>query len=61
MFQVGRYPLEQENMFNFTRNQILESVNNSLNLLGVDYIDLIQVIHSVFFIRDTLKWGLECL
>ena len=44
MFQVGRYPLEQENMFNFTRNQILESVNNSLNLLGVDYIDLIQVI-----------------
>ena len=44
MFQVGRYPLEQENMFNFTRNQILESVNNSLNLLGVVYIDLIQVI-----------------
>ena len=44
MFQVGRYPLEQENMFNFTKNQIFDSVINSLNLLGVDYIDLIQVI-----------------
>ena len=44
MLQVGRYPLEQENMFNFTKNQIFDSVINSLNLLGVDYIDLIQVI-----------------
>ena len=30
-------------MFNFTKDQILESVNNSLNLLGVNYIDLLQV------------------
>ena len=46
-FQVGRYPLEEENMFNFTKNHILESVNDSLNLLGVDYIDLIQVIGDI--------------
>eukprot|EP00092_Neocalanus_flemingeri_P003808 GFUD01004101.1.p1 GENE.GFUD01004101.1~~GFUD01004101.1.p1 ORF type:complete len:357 (+),score=118.37 GFUD01004101.1:96-1166(+) len=46
--KVGRYELEIGKMFDFSRNRILKSVDESLERLGLDYIDLIQV-HDVEF------------
>ncbi len=41
--QIGLYDLEIETRFDFTRARTRRSVERSLELLRVDYIDLIQV------------------
>jgi len=46
--KVGRYELEPREMFDFTKDRVLRSVEESLQRLGVDYIDVIQV-HDVEF------------
>lgn len=46
--KVSRYGLDHENMFDFTAEKTRKSFEKSLKLLGVDYIDLIQV-HDIEF------------
>lgn len=41
--KVGRYELEPEKMFDFSAKKTRESVEKSLKLLGLDYVDVIQV------------------
>lgn len=41
--KVGRYELDYENMFDFTVEKTRKSFRKSLELLGVDYVDVIQV------------------
>ena len=57
--KVGRYELDYENMFDFTREKTIKSVEKSLERLGLDYIDLIQVLpffrHSNKFSCDNLQ------
>jgi len=49
--KVGRYELEVEKMFDFSRERVLKSVDESLDRLGLDYIDLVQV-HDVEFCQS---------
>ena len=49
--KVGRYELDTTNMFNFSRSRVLKSVDESLERLGLEYIDLIQV-HDVEFCQS---------
>lgn len=44
--KVGRYELDYENMFNFSKEKTRKSFNKSLELLGLNYVDVIQV--SIF-------------
>jgi hypothetical protein len=41
--KVGRYETDPHKMFDFSRQKTLESVDHSLKLLGLDYVDIIQV------------------
>lgn len=41
--KVGRYELNYDDMFNFTVEKTRKSIKKSLELLGVDYVDVIQV------------------
>lgn len=41
--KVGRYEKDPKKMFDFSRQKTLESVDHSLKLLGLDYVDIIQV------------------
>ena len=42
-FQVCRYEPESQKMFDFSAERTLQSVDESLKRLGLDYIDIIQV------------------
>ncbi|CAK9818858.1 L-galactose dehydrogenase [Anthophora plagiata] len=46
--KVGRYELNYDHMFNFSKEKTESSVNNSLKLLDLDYVDVIQV-HDIEF------------
>jgi len=46
--KVGRYETDPHKMFDFSRQKTLESVDHSLKLLGLDYVDIIQV-HDIEF------------
>eukprot|EP00095_Tigriopus_kingsejongensis_P012303 maker-scaffold692_size110616-snap-gene-0.21 protein:Tk12303 transcript:maker-scaffold692_size110616-snap-gene-0.21-mRNA-1 annotation:"hypothetical protein TRIADDRAFT_22637" len=46
--KVGRYEQDTARQFDFTRKKIQESVTNSLQTLGLDYLDLVQI-HDVEF------------
>lgn len=46
--KVGRYELDVKNMFDFTAEKTRKSFQNSLKLLGLDYVDIIQV-HDIEF------------
>lgn len=46
--KVGRYELEPEKMFDFSAKKTRESVEKSLKLLGLDYVDVIQI-HDIEF------------
>ncbi|XP_011643287.1 L-galactose dehydrogenase-like [Pogonomyrmex barbatus] len=46
--KIGRYELDCDNMFNFTIEKTRESFKKSLEWLGVDYVDVIQV-HDIEF------------
>lgn len=41
--KVGRYELDIKTMFDFSAKKTRESVAKSLKLLGLDYVDVIQV------------------
>lgn len=41
--KVGRYETDPTKMFDFSREKTLWSVEHSLKLLGLDYVDIIQV------------------
>lgn len=41
--KVGRYNSTYEGMFDFSAKKTRESVEKSLQLLGLDYVDIIQV------------------
>jgi aryl-alcohol dehydrogenase-like predicted oxidoreductase len=63
--KVGRYFPEPLDMFDFSRERTLRSVEESLNRMGLDYIDIIQV-HDMEFapsldiiIHETLPALLE--
>ncbi|TRY68450.1 hypothetical protein TCAL_04686 [Tigriopus californicus] len=47
-YYVGRYEMEVTKQFDFTRKKIRESVEKSMALLGLDYLDLVQI-HDVEF------------
>ena len=49
--KVGRYEQEIGKMFDFSRDRIIKSVDESLKRLGLEYIDLIQV-HDVEFCQS---------
>ena len=53
--KVGRYELNAGEMFDFTREKTLTSVQNSLNRLGVDTIDIIQVIFEQIVLRNKVE------
>ncbi|XP_046812955.1 L-galactose dehydrogenase-like isoform X1 [Vespa crabro] len=46
--KVGRYELDFKNMFDFSKEKTRDSFKNSLNNLGLDYVDVIQV-HDIEF------------
>ncbi|CAH2985496.1 unnamed protein product [Chilo suppressalis] len=50
--KVGRYELATEKMFDFTAEKTEAAVDNTLSLLNLDYVDLIQV-HDATFASDT--------
>ncbi|CAH0716735.1 unnamed protein product, partial [Brenthis ino] len=50
--KVGRYEREPEKMFDFSAEKTEFGVDNTLKLLGVEYLDVIQV-HDVTFAPDT--------
>lgn len=41
--KVGRYKPNIEEMFDFSAERTLQSVDDSLRYLGLDYVDVIQV------------------
>lgn len=49
--KVGRYEVAPKKQFDFTAEKTLESVDVSLNYLGLDYVDVIQVM-----CRDLTEW-----
>jgi len=59
--KVGRYDLDLKTRFNFSGKKTLESVEKSLELLKIGYIDVIQI-HDCEFSLDDYKMILEeCL
>ncbi|KAL7730987.1 hypothetical protein ACLKA6_014214 [Drosophila palustris] len=46
--KVARYELDYEHMFDFSAKKTRESVEKSLQLLGLDYVDVIQI-HDIEF------------
>ncbi|KAG4077491.1 hypothetical protein HA402_002918 [Bradysia odoriphaga] len=49
--KVGRYEADVENMFDFSGKKTRESVEKSLELLGIECIDVIQI-HDIEFAPD---------
>lgn len=49
--KVGRYEPAPERMFDFSAKRVAQSVDRSLQLLGLEYVDLIQV-HDVEFAEN---------
>lgn len=49
--KVSRYGAEPQNMFDFSGSFALKSFDESLQRLGVDYVDIIQV-HDVEYAKD---------
>lgn len=45
--KVGRYEPNVERMFDFSGERVARSVDQSLKLLGLDYVDVIQVINHL--------------
>ncbi|EFN67987.1 D-arabinose 1-dehydrogenase [Camponotus floridanus] len=50
--KIGRYELDYDNMFDFSVEKTRKSLKKSLELLGLDYVDVIQardIIHDIEF------------
>lgn len=50
--KVGRYDKDTLKMFDFSAEKTAAGLDNTLSLLGLDYVDLIQV-HDITFAPDT--------
>ncbi|XP_068618262.1 uncharacterized protein [Battus philenor] len=50
--KVGRYEMAPDKMFDFSAEKTAAGVDNTLSLLGLDYVDLIQI-HDITFAPDT--------
>nr|XP_031847268.1 L-galactose dehydrogenase-like isoform X3 [Nomia melanderi] len=46
--KVGKYELDYKNMFDFSKEKTRKSFQKSLRLLGLDYVDIIQI-HDIEF------------
>lgn len=49
--KVGRYEMNTAKMFDFSAEKTAAGVDNTLSLLGLDYVDLIQI-HDITFAPD---------
>jgi len=49
--KVGRYSLDRDKMFDFSAEKVMQSVDESLSRMGVDYVDVIQV-HDMEFAQS---------
>ena len=49
--KVGRYEKAVEKMFDFRAERVIRSVDESLRLLGAEYLDIVQV-HDMEFVSD---------
>ena len=49
--KVGRYETDPKKTFDFSKEKTLWSVDNSLKLLGLDYVDIIQVRTEIYFLQ----------
>ncbi|XP_037949140.1 L-galactose dehydrogenase-like [Teleopsis dalmanni] len=58
--KVGRYTKKYETMFDFSAKKTRESIYKSLELLGLDYIDVIQI-HDIEFAKNLDVIVDECL
>ena len=57
--KVGRYETDPKKMFDFSRQKTLESVDQSLKLLGLHYVDIIQVVlysYATKFAKTFIKF-----
>uniref|UniRef100_A0A1B0BW93 NADP-dependent oxidoreductase domain-containing protein n=1 Tax=Glossina palpalis gambiensis TaxID=67801 RepID=A0A1B0BW93_9MUSC len=58
--KVGRYCTDYKNMFDFSAKRSRESVERSLELLGLQYVDVIQI-HDIEFANNVGVVINECL
>lgn len=58
--KVGRYEKTYDKMFDYSAKKTRESVEKSLKLLGLDYVDVIQI-HDIEFAKDLDIVLNECL
>ncbi|KAI9576162.1 hypothetical protein GQX74_013903 [Glossina fuscipes] len=58
--KVGRYCTDYKNMFDFSAKRARESVERSLELLGLEYVDVIQI-HDIEFANNVGVVINECL
>uniref|UniRef100_A0A1A9W454 NADP-dependent oxidoreductase domain-containing protein n=1 Tax=Glossina brevipalpis TaxID=37001 RepID=A0A1A9W454_9MUSC len=58
--KVGRYSINYKEMFDFSAKRTRESLEKSLKLLGLDYVDVIQI-HDIEFAKDLDIVINECL
>ncbi|XP_011191803.1 uncharacterized protein LOC105218123 [Zeugodacus cucurbitae] len=58
--KVGRYEKDLVTRFDFSAKRTRESVENSLKLLGIKYVDIIQI-HDIDFAKDIDVIVSECL
>lgn len=57
--KVGRYEKDPAKMFDFSAERTLAGVDNTLQLLGVDYVDLIQVSLYSFILKIRVTFRLR--
>lgn len=57
--KVGRYEPEVDKMFDFRAERVIRSVDESLQRLGLEYVDVIQVCNIIFWIQSN-KYGFFC-
>lgn len=59
--KIGRYEVDVENMFDFSAKKTRESVEKSLELLGIETIDVIQVFAHIMSLPKALRFISKCL
>ncbi len=57
---MGRYEKEIEHMFDFSAERVIQSVKQSLQLLDLEYVDIIQGTHKLIRTVHTIKSTFFC-
>ena len=52
--QVGRYLPEVDKMFDFSKEKVVAGFEESLQRLGLDYVDVLQVSELLFVFRTRM-------